>query len=253
MRHPPEGQGQHRHRIRAALRLPVQPRDALPEGRQALPAGRASRPAAQRPWCAIRPRTEDSVRSVRRGDPPDGVGDPADPVDVRRRRDRRPERRQPDHGEDVPHGQVRPRVPEDEVHRLQRPALHGERRRGEQEGVRDRPVRQSVGGHPRRRGRRDRRLEHGRVLADHDELRLAGARERRKADRRRSAHHADRPHGRRLPAGPAGPRRHPLQRHPEPDDRERLARSRFHREPHRRLRRRRGAREAVDAARRPRR
>ena len=37
--------------------------------------------------------------------------------------------RQPDHREDLPDGQVRPHVPAHREHRLQRPALHGERRR----------------------------------------------------------------------------------------------------------------------------
>ena len=54
--------------------------------------------------------------------------------------------------------------------------------------------------------------------------------------RRRSAHHADRPHLRPVPAGQARPRRRAVRRHPAPDDRERLARPRLHRRPHRRLR-----------------
>ena len=52
VRHPAQGQGQRGHRLRAVGGLPVQPRDALPEGRQALPAGLAPRPAAPR----LRPR-----------------------------------------------------------------------------------------------------------------------------------------------------------------------------------------------------
>ena len=43
--------------------------------------------------------------------------------------DRRARRREPDDGEDLPARQVRARLPEDAVHRLQRPALHGQRRR----------------------------------------------------------------------------------------------------------------------------
>src|SRR5262249_36098282 len=48
-------------------------------------------------------------------------------------------RGEPDDREDVPPGQVCPRLPEDGQPRLQRPALHGQRRR-EQEGVWHRPL-----------------------------------------------------------------------------------------------------------------
>ena len=61
---------------------------------------------------------------------------------------RRAQRREPDHRKDLPDGQVCPRVPEDRQHRLQRPALHGERRRGQQEGVWHRSRRQSLVRHP---------------------------------------------------------------------------------------------------------
>ena len=66
---------------------------------------------------------------LRRGDPPRRRGDRAHPVAVRQRRLRRPRRREPDDREDLPDGQVRPHVPEDREHRLQRPAVHGQRRR----------------------------------------------------------------------------------------------------------------------------
>ena len=49
----------------------------------------------------------------------------------------------------------------------------------------------------------DQRRERRRVRADHHQLRLAGARARREDHRRRSAHHADRPHLRPVPAGQA--------------------------------------------------
>ena len=51
--------------------------------------------------------------ALRRGDPPRRRGDRAHPVDARPRRLRRAQRREPDHREDLPDGQVRPRVPED--------------------------------------------------------------------------------------------------------------------------------------------
>ena len=63
----------------------------------------------------------------------------------------------------------------------------------------------------------------------------------REGHRRRSAHHADRADVRPVPAGQAGARHGALQRHPAPDDRARLARSRVHREPHGRVRCRRGS------------
>ena len=158
----PQGQRQRRHRLRAAVRLPVQQGDALPEGREALPAGRAPRPPPHGAAARSFDRQRVLADRVRRSDRARRFGDRAHSVDVRPRRLRRPQRRQPHHREGVPHGQVRPRLPEDAVHRLQRPALHGQRGRGEQEGVRHRPQRQSVGRHPERRGRADRRLEHRR-------------------------------------------------------------------------------------------
>ena len=66
---------------------------------------------------------------LRRGDPPRGVRDPAHPVDVRQRRLRRARRGEHDDREVLPARQVRPGLPEDAVHRLQRPALHGRRPR----------------------------------------------------------------------------------------------------------------------------
>ena len=57
-----------------------------------------------------------------------------------------------------------------------------------------------VGRHPEGAGRPRRRREHRRVRADHDRLPLADARQRRQADRRRSAHDADHAQRRSLPA-----------------------------------------------------
>ena len=51
-----------------------------------------------------------------------------------------------------------------------------------------------------------------------------------------------------VPARETGPRHRPVQRRPAPDDRERLARSRFHPRAHRRLRQGGGARPRMDAA-----
>ncbi len=69
---------------------------------------------------------------------------------------------------------------EDVQHRLQRPAVHGQRGRGQQEGVRHRPRRQPVGGHCHSRGDLDRRLQYRGVLPDPDQLPLASTGERRK-------------------------------------------------------------------------
>ena len=105
-------------------------------------------------------------------------------------------RREPHDREDVPARQVRPGVSEDAVHRLQRPPVHGQRRRGQQEGVRHRSHDQPVVRHGRHRGDLGRRFERRRVLADHDQLHLAGARAGRARHRAGSADHA----GRRGPA-----------------------------------------------------
>ena len=98
---------------------------------------------------------------------------------------RRARRREPDDREDLPARQVRPRLPADAVHRLQRPPVHGQRRRREQEGVRHRSDHQPVVGHGRDRRDLGRGLERRRVLADHDQLHLAGARAGREGHRRR--------------------------------------------------------------------
>jgi hypothetical protein len=103
------------------------------------------------------------------------------------------------------YGQVRPHGAAHLEHRLQRPALHGERGGRQQEGVRRRPLGESLDGHPRRGGDPDRRLQRGRVLADHHQLSVAGTRAGREGDRGRSAHHTDGAHLRSLPAGEAGP------------------------------------------------
>ena len=177
VRHPAQGARQRGDRLRAVGGVPVQPRHALPQGRQALPAGLHPDRLLDRP----------PARSRRR---PAGFSTmPYDEAIARvaseieriqethgRSADRRAQRREPDDREDLPDGQVRPRLPEDAVHRLQRPALHGQRRRGEQEGVRHRPHDQPLVGHGRHRGDLGRRVERRRVLADHDQLHLAGAR-----------------------------------------------------------------------------
>ncbi len=230
VRHPAQGPRQRGDRLRAVGGVPVQPRHALPEGREALPAGLASRSTADGA----------AARSVGRasGFSPMPYGDAIARVaaEIARLQEthgagvgRRPRRREPDDREDVPARQVRARVPEDAVHRLQRPALHGERRRGEQEGVRHRPHDQPVVGHGRHRGDLGRRLERRRVLADHHQLHLAGARAGREGHRPGSAHHADRAHLRSVPAGEAGTRRGAVRRRAADDDRARLARSRVHR------------------------
>ncbi len=156
--------------------------------------------------------------------------------------------RQPDHREDVPDGQVCPHVSAHREHRLQRPAVHGERRCRQQEGVRHRSRGQPLERHPWRGRDPGQRRQHRRVRADHHELCLAGPRAGGQGHRRGSAHHADRADLRSVPAGQAGTRHGALQRHPAPDDRARLARSCVHREPHGRVRCRRRAGARMDAA-----
>ena len=155
--------------------------------------------------------------------------DPAHPVGPRQRRLRRAERRQSDDGKGLLDGQVRPRLPQDAVHRLQRPAVHGQRRRRQQEGVRHRPRRQPLGRHSQGQGGVGQRRQHRRMRPDHDALCLAGAGTRGQGRHGRSAHHAGRADLRPVPARQAGPRRRPLQRRPAPDDRKRLDRPRLHR------------------------
>ncbi len=112
VRHPAQGQGQPGHRLRAVGRVPLQQGDALSEGRQALPAAGASRspaarlrdatprrPAASGRWPTTRPSAASRRRSSasRTTHGPDAFA--------------RALRRQPDHREDLPDGQVRPHVP----------------------------------------------------------------------------------------------------------------------------------------------
>ena len=100
-------------------------------------------------------------------------------------------------------------------------------------------------GHRRDLGRR---LERRRVLADHDQLHLAGARAGREDHRPGSAHHAGRAHLRSVSAGQARPRRRALCRRAADHDRARLDRSRVHRGAHGRLRAGRRVLPAMDAA-----
>ena len=152
---------------------------ALPQGRPPLPAGLAPRPADLAPTSATRrcPRGSGPSPTTRRsGAWPSEIG-----------------RIQSTYGNDAFAvlggasmttekcyllGQVRPGLPEDPAHRLQRPAVHGQRRGRQQEGVRHRPGRQPDERHPAGRGHLDRRGQRRRVRPDHHQLRLAGPRER---------------------------------------------------------------------------
>ncbi len=100
-----------------------------PKGVKRYLQGCAPRPPAQR----LRARAERPRRLHRRSLQPSDRKSrrrhPTHPVGPRQRRLRRAERRQPDDGKSLPDGQIRPRLPQDAVHRLQRPALHGQRRR----------------------------------------------------------------------------------------------------------------------------
>ena len=102
---------------------------------------------------ALRPRYVLGVgiqpAAVCGGHQPRGRRDRPHSAGPRRRRHRCPRRRQPDDREDLSARQVRARLPQDAVHRLQRPAVHGQRRRREQEGVRHRPHDQPVVRHGR--------------------------------------------------------------------------------------------------------
>ena len=165
------------------VRLPVQPRHALPQGREALPAGRASRSAARRPTSAIRGAEADSAPiALRRGD---RDGSPPRSSASRRRTARDAfgvlERREPDDREGVPDGQVRPRLPED--------AGTSTTTAGSAWSAPARPTRRPSASTARAnpwsdilegRGRLDQRRQRRRVRADHHRLRLAGARERRR-------------------------------------------------------------------------
>ena len=114
-----------------------EPWDDFPFNR-ACSAPRASSAICRGPSRSPASRLREGRRRARRLSP-DGVrrGDPSArrgqieriQRDARARRLRRALRREPDHREDLPDGQVRPHVPAHVEHRLQRPAVHGERRR----------------------------------------------------------------------------------------------------------------------------
>ena len=164
-------------------------------------------------------------------------GDPAHPGGARQRRLRGPQRRQPDDGESVPDGQVRPRVPEDRRTSTTTAgcAWSAPRRPTRRPSASTAPpIPGPTSCRPRSSGSAAPTSPNARPITTNY---VWQARENGGQDhRRRSAHHADRPHLRPVPAGQAGPRHRPVQRHPAPDDRERLARPRLHRDAHGRLR-----------------
>ena len=92
VRHPAQGEGQRGHRLRAVGGVPVQPGDALPQGRQALPAGLAPGSAAD--GAAARPVRAGGLQpdGLRRGDRARRRRDRAHPEAARQRRLRRPQR-----------------------------------------------------------------------------------------------------------------------------------------------------------------
>ena len=225
VRHAAQGQGQPRRWRGALVRIPVQQGDDVSEGHQALPAAVTSGSAAPRLREGSRLAGRLPDAGVRRRDPSDRCRDRSNTTCIRERRVRAPLWRQPDHREDVPDGQVCPHVSAHREHRLQRPALHGQRRCGQQEGVRHRSRGQPLERHPWRGRDPGQRRQHRRMRAHHHELCLAGPRAGRQGHRRGSAHHTDRADLRPVPAGQAGTRHGALQRHPAPDDRARLARS----------------------------
>jgi hypothetical protein len=198
---------------------------ALPQGRQALSAAGAPRPPAarlpKRPGGARRLRAD----ALRRGDPPRGRRDRAHPAQ---------------HGNDAFAVLSGASLTTEKTYLMGKFAHMCLRTANIDYNGRLCMVSAAAGNkkafgidraanpcrrHPRRRGRLDQRRQRRRVRADHHELRLAGARAGRQGHRRRPAHHPDRPDLRPVPAGQAGARHGALQRHPAPDDRERLARS----------------------------
>ena len=215
--------------------LPVQSRHALSQGREALPAGLASRSADDSAAAGYILGVGIQRFAVRRRHQPRRRRDRSHSADLRPRGHRGPRWRQPDDREDLSARQVRTRLPEDAVHRLQRPPLHGQRRRREQEGVRHRPHDEPVvrhGGHRRDLGRW---LERRRMLAHYHQLHLAGARAGREDHRPGSAYHTGRSDLRSVPACEAGARRGPVRRRAADHDRARLAGSRVHRRAHGRV------------------
>ena len=139
------------HRLRAVDGVSVQPGQTLSQGRQALPAGRAPGPPDDR----VRRRSRSSGRipgrRLRRGRGAGRRGHRSDPEGAWRRRLRLPLGRQSYDREVLPDGQVRPRVPEDAEHRLQRPAVHGfgaARRTRRRLGSIARPTRRATSSRP---------------------------------------------------------------------------------------------------------
>jgi hypothetical protein len=198
VRRDPPGEGRARRRRRAVGGLPVQPGEALPEGRQALPPEQPSRPPAP-PARPHRPGLR--PHALGRGPRPRGRALPAHPGAPRARCRGRPLRRVAHEREGVSDGEVCAPRRRHAPHRLQRPPLHGRRRRRQPEGVRDRPRREPVGRHRRDRSGSRARLERFGVQPDHHRLHLARPRPGRAPDRGRSAAHAHRAHRRPLPAG----------------------------------------------------
>jgi hypothetical protein len=136
VRHSTEGQRKRGDRLRTVGTVSIQPRHALPERRQALPSGLTSRPSHDR----VPPRYDRDRRLLaravcrraraRRHRNQPAAGRPWTRVD------RSARRRESDDRKDVSPREVRPRLPADALHRLQRTAVHGQRRRRKQEGVR---------------------------------------------------------------------------------------------------------------------
>jgi hypothetical protein len=203
VRHQVEGARQRGRRLRTLVRLPVQRRQALPEGRQAVPAGQPPRsgplpdgtrraPPGRVP--RVSPGTKRSIEWCRRS---------AASRMPTARLVRDVVRCVVDEREELPDRQVRPPRVAHREPRLQRPLLHGVGRCRQQEGARHRPGLEPVERHPARRCGVDRRHQHRRDVPDHDELHLEGPRPWRPADRAGPARRAARPHRGSVPAGAA--------------------------------------------------
>ena len=243
VRHQAEGARQRGRRLRALVRVPVQRGQALPEGREALPPGQPPRPAV----------APDGARPVvARRLPADRVGRRARP----RRRPRSAASRAT-YGDDafaMLSGVSLTNEKSYLIGKFARLALHTANL-----DYNGRFCMVSAGAGNKKALGVDRSpnpwsdipladvvwvagIERRRDFPDHDELHLAGARPRARADRAGPTCRPARPHRRPVPPGPPGIRLGALRRGAPRADPQRLARPRVHRRPHRRLRpgRRRG-------------
>ena len=151
-------------RIRTVGGIPVQRRPALSERRPALPAKQSSRPAAG----SARARRGQGILGASAWEHalrPHGLGDPAHPEQIRQGRLCDALGRVADERKELPRWQVCAGGAQDEKPGLQRPALHGQRRRGKQESLWPRPRLEQLLRSGARRSHHDLRHERQRNLS----------------------------------------------------------------------------------------